>query len=494
MKSKNISLLLINPPMFNLDFKEIINFHSAQFEPTLALPIIFNHLKKEGYNVTYCDFSLDDIFKSKRKTWSKILKTKEKIKFQEHLRNNLEDGRLKKVIKKQLSKINLKKFDLIGFSIFSPEQLLTSLIFSRIIKNYDFRKKIIFGGAFVKHFYESLYKYEFIDYFAIGDGEITLSKLMNFLTNKLDNLEKIPSLIYRKQNEIIKTHRVEEPIDKQVVPIFDKKIIKFYKNKNQNNQFIIPYQLSKGCKDKCSFCVFCITEKIEFKNISKIITELSYLKKKYNPNLFHFVDSNINNDEIYLEKLCDEIINNNLNIKWYSFARPTLRKKLLIKMKKAGCIILQYGIETGSNKINKLMNKGFKIKEAEKCLCETNQIGIQAQVYFILGFPNEKLSDIQDSIGFYKRNRNFIDSICVFRFMLRKHTAIFNHPEKFGIKNIRLINKGIFSHSLAFDEISGLSWKKKIKQTNYFMNLFMKQIKISYIKLYSSRYFMISIL
>lgn len=475
--TKKINLLLISPPIIDPKVEEVVNFHGRVIEPNLAIPAILGYLKTQGYSINHLDISFDDLIKLQGPFYSRIFKKKINENFINYVLKDKLSREVKLLTKFYLNKIQPEKFDLIGFSIFSSEYLLASLLLSKIIKKHHPYKKIVVGGAFVKFFHESLYPYDFIDYLAIGDGEKTLSKLIDFLSNKITNINAVPSLVYRQKNKFIKTKTETIGLDDSPLSDFSE-LKKKFREKNRSGQLILPYQLSRGCNNKCSFCNFCFKEKIEFKAIRKIIKEISYLKQKYNPDIFHFVNANVNNDEGYLEQLCDEIISNSLQISWCSFARPNIKGKIITKMQQAGCKALLYGVETGSSRINSLMKKGFTVEEAEKCLRETSQRGIKTIVFFLFGFPTETLENIQESINFYKRNKAYIDEGIIFWFMLRKHSTIFNNPKKFGLANIRPIRVGVFNHSFAFDEIPSLPWKEKIKQTNRFINIFIKETGI----------------
>ena len=98
------------------------------------------------------------------------------------------------------------------------------------------------------------------------------------------------------------------------------------------------------------------------------------LKEEYNTSFFFFLSSTINISKKYINELCDEIIKNNLNIYWSDCARfNEMDKETLIKMRKAGCIRLIYGLETASPKMLKYIDKRITLEQASRVIKETHE-------------------------------------------------------------------------------------------------------------------------
>jgi hypothetical protein len=108
--------------------------------------------------------------------------------------------------------------------------------------------------------------------------------------------------------------------------------------------------------------------------------------------------------------LADLIIGNRIEITWGGYARVNkwMTPELLRKLKKAGCVYLSYGIESGSQKVLNSMNKGISLKDAALNLRDTTAAGIEAHVNWIVGFPTESWLDFAKSLSFIYRNRKNI--------------------------------------------------------------------------------------
>ena len=122
------------------------------------------------------------------------------------------------------------------------------------------------------------------------------------------------------------------------------------------------------------------------------------------------MDSIFNGDVQRVEKICDLIMKSGLNIQWS--AKATLRKEmsyaLLRKMKEAGCCSLGYGLESGSPRVLRDMRKNIDLEEAKRIIRDMHKVGIQANCFFIIGYPTETEEDFQLTLNFVKENVGFI--------------------------------------------------------------------------------------
>lgn len=184
-----------------------------------------------------------------------------------------------------------------------------------------------------------------------------------------------------------------------------------------------------------------------------------------------FHDSLINGNIAELEKLCDLIIAEGIEIQWGAQAAISqhMAPNLLIKMKKAGCICLSYGLETGSRRvmehIGKLLAKGADI---DRIIKDTHNAGIDCILNFMFGFPGETEEDFRQTLRFLSRNRRYIDMVnpspgfCAFD----KGSYAYEHPDEFDIVHGEC----------------GALWESKDGENNYVMRLgrferFLKEVK-----------------
>jgi radical SAM superfamily enzyme YgiQ (UPF0313 family)/ferredoxin len=359
---------------------------------------------------------------------------------------------------------DLEGYDLIGFSV-KDHSLYPALVIAKLLKEKAMTKIVLGGTCLNTH--DILSTYPFIDFAVTGDGEPAMRKLCSALQGKAQ-LQEVPGLTYRWQDSVVSNDVSHLPLESQPMPDFDGLPLSLYSNGTP----VLPYVLNKGCRGRCAFCWGLSSKqdwvhRLHYKPFDKVIAELSTLKKKYGTRYFFFLSSEINLSYEYVDKLCDAIICADLDILWCDCARPDLfDAELLIKMRKAGCIKLVFGIESGSDGVLKRMYKGFTVDVAQKVIRLSHEAGIWNYANFIAGYPHESIDDVRATVDFIERNADFIDEIQAGPLTIIWDTALYVHPEKFNIRLRDELRNQAFGPAdiYAFDEIGGLDWATKQRQ------------------------------
>lgn len=159
-----------------------------------------------------------------------------------------------------------------------------------------------------------------------------------------------------------------------------------------------------------------------------------------------------------------------LNINWACQLRPTkeLDYEILKKLRESGLIMLMWGIESGNNRILKLINKGTNKKDIEIVLKNSHKAGIKNIAYILFGFPTETKEEFIETIEFLKINNKNIDLVSSSIFGLQKGTVIYNNPEKFGIKKIIEEERTVLGPKISYEVKQGLTQKQAVKlRENY---------------------------
>jgi len=248
--------------------------------------------------------------------------------------------------------------NLVGISVLGSNQILVALLLAEKIKK-EYNKPVVFGGPYVTAFAHYFFpQYDFIDYAVVGEGEIPLLKLIGSLDEK-EKLPDAPSLWYRNKSKPIFTGRSFYNIEDQTCPDFDDFPLELYKVSQMIDKLGIPYSLSRGCTNECKFCIYKnIDGPWQPKSVKKAVQDIVFLKEKYRTDIFEFEDTNFNLSYKHVEDFCDALNNSGHNIHWLARGQPRdLDKKLVSKIKKAGCLLIDWGLESGSNKILQAMDK-----------------------------------------------------------------------------------------------------------------------------------------
>lgn len=305
--------------------------------------------------------------------------------------------------------------DVICFTTYKPNGL-TSAFFAKKIKDAAPRKKVIFGGPFVSDKDERvrLIQSKITDAIILGEGEKAILKVLKSINKKK----------WKNKCQIIEATE-SEPVDlnKEPIPDFSGMSFDDYETKQ------VPYALSRGCPNRCTFCFESVFWKsFRYKSGKKVFNDIKQLTKIYKLKGISFTGSTINGNRKELERMCDLIIKSRLNVVWYGQARCIdLDEKFLRKMKKAGCFYLMYGIESGSQRVLNLMKKGCDIREMEHIVRMTNATGIKVQTNFMAGYPGETWSDFYETVKFLWRNRHAITIVLSSPAFLAKEAGLGNH-------------------------------------------------------------------
>ena len=156
-----------------------------------------------------------------------------------------------------------------------------------------------------------------------------------------------------------------------------------------------------------------------------------------------------------------EIIKRKLDIFWFNYARleSEFTEEILTTAHKAGCKMLLWGVESGSNKVMEDINKGIDLNKRDEILRLSRKAGIWNFAFIFFGFPTETTEDAIKTIDYIKNNTDFISSYGKSMFTFGKHTTLNEHPEKFGITKIYKDDEE-FSPRLHFETSKGMTKKE----------------------------------
>jgi len=171
----------------------------------------------------------------------------------------------------------------------------------------------------------------------------------------------------------------------------------------------------------------------------RIFQEIAF-HKNIHRDLGHvrFLDLEFNGNMKSLIKFCDLMKDKPLDINWSAnmIIRPEMTGNVIRKMARSGCEHIIFGIESGSERILKIMNKNYSIKDADRTIKQMHESGICVTANFMFGFPGETEEDFEKTLDFIKRNAKFLDRVYPSRtyFALEEFSYVYDHPEEFGIR------------------------------------------------------------
>lgn len=297
---------------------------------------------------------------------------------------------------------------------FAPEMIgITAMTFTLldVIKTVEVAKevcpetKITLGGPHVHIYPEETINLKNVDYVVVGEGEETFCSLLKNL-NDNEALKKISGLVFKENGQIINTGVKSYCADLDQLPFPPREMIPYkkYFSLLAKEEPTTTMFTSRGCPFRCSFCdrptMGKIFRKRSFKNVVDEMEECLKLDIK---EIFIY-DDTFTVDRKRVIDVCEEILRRKLKFSWDIRARvDTIDETMLLLLKKSGCKRIHYGVESGTEKILKVLNKNITLKKVEEVFKLTRKMGIETLAYFMIGSPTETREDILESIRFAKK-------------------------------------------------------------------------------------------
>ncbi|MFH1316024.1 MAG: B12-binding domain-containing radical SAM protein [Candidatus Woesearchaeota archaeon] len=226
---------------------------------------------------------------------------------------------------------------------------------------------------------------------------------------------------------------------------------------------VLPLKITSTCPyQRCAFCA-------HYAEVPYHEYDLDNLKKtilKSGQKYFFIID-----DMIPRKRLLQfvEMIRP-LDCFWACQLRPTKEfdYETLNILRESGLVMILWGVESGSDRVLELMEKGTNLKDVKKVLRDSFEAGISNVAYIMFGFPTETIQEFKQTLCFLEENKEYIDLVSSTVFGLQHGTPIFENPEKFGIININEKKRTVLEPKITYDVESGLTQKQatRLKDRN----------------------------
>lgn len=254
---------------------------------------------------------------------------------------------------------------------------------------------------------ETLTRFPSLDFGILGEAEVTIRELVLALDNG-QSLNDIKGIVYRDDRgeiQITEKRPLLENLDELPIPLHELLPISKYNLPyiGKNYTFVLS---SRGCPYNCTFCRQPIMweKQVRTRSAESIFGELKHLGRLGIHNIMFHADTFTIDKEIVME-LCQKIIDDKMPVRWICNSRvDRVDEEILKAMKRAGCWMINYGIETGSDEILRNVKKGgyATVAQARKAVLWTKDAGIKVWAYFIMGLPGESKKTVKETIQFAK--------------------------------------------------------------------------------------------
>lgn len=320
--------------------------------------------------------------------------------------------------------------DVVGFTQYYTSEQPTNWMAAELKRRAPHIKIAVGGSNVQKDWFNAPPCY---DYVVVGEGE---QALLNIL-DEIEESKTAPGQKLIKQPE-------EQRISINDLPMPDYESIDFSQYKVPNG---VNSEISRGCTAKCTFCEETHFWKYRQRQAVDLIKEVEWLYYNKGTDVVWFIDSLVNGNLKELRAFCKAVEAKQLPIHWTGYARCDGRMDLeyFKDLKAGGCIILNYGIESGSQKVLDDMAKGVTIAEMEQNFRDGKTVGVYAATNWIVGFPTEEHQDFADTMTLLWRIRNMnVNNIGAgMGFGLGPETIVGQNPAKFNLSDFSYMNHWI---------------------------------------------------
>lgn len=297
--------------------------------------------------------------------------------------------------------------DILGISVLSvyyEKALQAARIAKRALPNII----TVFGGAHPTIFPEKSLSNLEVDIVVFGEGEDKLLDLVTTLNNGGD-LSNVRGIFYKSRGEIIKTEEADYIEDMDRLPFPARDLLPMNEYLWLPPTLPLPYpstsiMASRGCFGNCIYCQPTLRKlygrKIRYRSPKNVVDEVVHLQDTYKLRGLLFVDDEPTWNNEWMLDFCEEMINRQVKIKWICASRvDTIDQNVIRMMKRAECIGIIFGVETGSQKILNYFRKGTKVEQVRRVFDMCVDEGIIARANIMIGAPNETLEDVQQTIS-----------------------------------------------------------------------------------------------
>jgi len=279
--------------------------------------------------------------------------------------------------------------DAVGFTAMTPT-IDNTLRLARLLKHEKPQVKVMLGGAHATLLpEETLKSCPDIDVLVKGEGD---NAIVEVLRNDIEGIYSSPTTV-----------------DMDSLPYLGYHLLPWEKYRpHPPHGRKLPFMAmitSRGCPYHCSYCSKAVFgSRFRAQSPKRVVGEIAYYQRRFGTKEIAFYDDVFTLDRNRAYEIAEEILRLGIKVCWTCETRANLIDKELLKhMKKAGCYSISYGIESASQKILDVVDKGITLEQNEEAVRLSREVGLQTVGYFMIGSPGETPETVRATIDFAKK-------------------------------------------------------------------------------------------
>lgn len=305
-------------------------------------------------------------------------------------------------------RLNETKYDIVGVGMCGGYyQYQKILKISEAINSSKQRPFFMIGGHLVSPEPEYFLRKTKADAIVIGEGEKTVVELANSIDTIYTSLRVIKGIVYLNLfDKVVVNERrpLIYDVDSIIMPAYHLFDINHYRLLRMphcsNDDFVMPVLSGRGCTFRCNFC-YRMNAGFRPRSPKSIIKEIKFLQRTYGITYIAFSDELLMSSVKRTTELCNAFIEEGMNFKWDCNGRLNYATPEVLKlMKEAGCVFINYGIESVDDTVLKNMHKNLTVKQIEEGVQNTLDAGISPGLNIIWGNIGDNLETLSKGVKF----------------------------------------------------------------------------------------------
>ncbi len=313
--------------------------------------------------------------------------------------------------------------DLVGITSFTMEGP-TAHRYAELAKKHAPDCSVVIGGPYGTSDAATALEDPHVDFTAQGEGERTLFNLLEYLDKGADSLDGSPKrlpkgLAFRRNGDIVTGAFPEliENLDEIPYPAWDLIDLEKYFVAGKVRRATNPIKAKKrgislfstrGCPYRCTYCHNIFGKKLRKRSVENVLGEIRWLVERFQVEDIEFLDDVFNLDRDRAKAICDGIIRAgwHLHLAFPNGLRADqMDKELVDKMRQAGTYRINYAVESGSPRIQKMIKKNLNLERARQIIDYTAGQGISTGGFFMIGFRDETEEEAWRTINFALKSK-----------------------------------------------------------------------------------------
>lgn len=327
----------------------------------------------------------------------------------------------------------VRESDIIGLTCYT-ESRFQVFDFASKAKRVNSDCKLLVGGPHVNTLDKAILQYyPFIDVVVRGEGEETTLDII-----KGKAFEEVLGITWRKNSGDI-VRNPDRPMIRNIDSLhYDYSLVlpqvEGWKDLEISPELqklnALPIIASRGCPFRCAFCAAHEQWGKIYRGLSpeELVKRLKESVNQYNIGYFRFYDALFTGNDKKILRFCDLLEKSKLNIRFRIDVRVGTSREVLKRLREVGCDVVGFGVETGSDKILKRINKGINRKQIEETIKICKELDYWIIGFFMISLPDETMEDIKRTLELLK----FFDEINLQFFKIHPNTSFYNELKQRG--------------------------------------------------------------